>query len=58
MEATSKLNKEVKILLKEFGVVFEAPGMPSPRAEKHRIDLVDPDKRPPRHRIYRVSDRE
>ena len=58
MAGPTKLDSEVQKLLGEFTDVFEAPKLPPKRVEKHRIDLIDPDKRPPRHRIYRMSDRE
>lgn len=52
------LGGEVDTLLSEFRDVFEAPGVPPPRSTRHRIDLVDPTRPPPRHRVYRMSARE
>jgi len=38
--------------------MFEPPGAPPAREEHHRINLIDTDKPPPQHRIYRMSARE
>ena len=46
---------ELDALLAEFSDVFEAPGAPPATRVKHRIDLVDETKPPPRHRVYRMS---
>ena len=42
-------------LLAEFSDVFDPPRQPPDSRVKHRIDLIDEGKQPPKHRTYRMS---
>ena len=46
---------ELKQLLTEYQDVFEIPGQRPDSRVKHRIDLIDESKQPPKHHYYRIS---